>query len=144
MKDTSILGIPFNLKTEITGFDQASDILDILKDGGVDNITVNYNDWTNDSIKNKISTEVSPSGKLGGSSAFDKLISKDDNMKIVPSMNNFKMDSGSWGYMTLTSTAIRVSNAYSRQSSYSPAFGVAEKGVSPALLTPNKYSNVFT
>ena len=45
--------------------------------------------------------------------------------------------------MTLTSTAIRVSNAYSRQSSYSPAFGVAEK-VSPALLTPNKYSNVFT
>ena len=77
MKDTSILGIPFNLKTEITGFDQASDILDILKDGGVDNITVNYNDWTNDSIKNKISTEVSPSGKLGGSSAFDKLISKD-------------------------------------------------------------------
>ena len=59
-------------------------------------------------------------------------------------MNNFKMDSGSWGYMTLTSTAIRVSNAYSRQSSYSPAFGVAEKGVSPALLTPNKYSNVFT
>lgn len=76
MKDTSILGIPFNLKTEITGFDQASDILDILKDGGVDNITVNYNDWTNDSIKNKISTEVSPSGKLGGSSAFDKLISR--------------------------------------------------------------------
>ena len=63
-------------------------------------------------------------------------------MKIVPSMNNFQMDSGSWGYMTLTSTAIRVSNAYSRQSSYSPAFGVAEKGVSPALLTPNKYSNV--
>ena len=66
MKDTSILGIPFNLKTEITGFDQASDILDILKDGGVDNITVNYNDWTNDSIKNQISTEVSPSSSRLG------------------------------------------------------------------------------
>ncbi len=144
MKDTSILGIPFNLKTEITGFDQASEIIDVLKDGGVDSITVNYNDWTNDSIKNKISTEVSPSGTLGGSGDFDDLLGKDENVKIVPSMNNFQMDSGSWGYMTLTSTAIRVSNAYSRQSSYSPAFGVAEKGVSPALLTPNKYSDVFT
>ncbi|WP_295207864.1 DUF5696 domain-containing protein [Ruminococcus sp.] len=144
MKDTSILGIPFNLKTEITGFDQASEILDTLKENGVDTVTVNYNDWTNDSIKNKISTEVSPSGTLGGSKDFDALLSKDENIKVVPSMNNFQMDSGSWGYMTLTSTAIRVSNAYSRQSSYSPAFGVAEKGVSPALLTPNKYSNVFS
>ncbi|MBR1421818.1 MAG: hypothetical protein IJ571_00025 [Ruminococcus sp.] len=144
MKDTSILGIPFNLKTEITGFDQAKEILNQFRDDGVASMTVNYNDWTNDSIKKKISTEADPSGTLGGSGDWEDLLKLDDNIKIVPSMNNFTMSSGSWGYMTLTSTAIRVSNAYSRQSSYSPAFGVAEKGVSPALLTPNKYSTVFS
>ena len=144
MKDTSILGIPFNLKTEITGFDQAKEILNQFRDDGVASMTVNYNDWTNDSIKKKISTEADPSGTLGGSSDWEDLLKLDDNITVVPSMNNFTMSSSSWGYMTLTSTAIRVSNAYSRQSSYSPAFGVAEKGVSPALLTPNKYSTVFS
>ena len=143
MKDTSILGIPFNLKTEITGFNQAKEILNGFKDDGVSSMTVNYNDWTNDSIKQKISTDADASGTLGGSSDFKDLLGLDENIEIVPSMNNFTMASSSWGYMTLTSTAIRVSNAYSRQSSYSPAFGVAEKGVAPALLTPNKYSKVF-
>ena len=143
MKDTSILGIPFNLKTEITGFNQAKEILNGLKDDGVSSMTVNYNDWTNDSIKQKISTDADPSGTLGGSSDFKDLLGLDEQIEIIPSMNNFTMASSSWGYMTLTSTAIRVSNAYSRQTSYSPAFGVAEKGVAPALLTPNKYSTVF-
>lgn len=45
--------------------------------------------------------------------------------------------------MAFTNTAIRVSNAYSRQSSYSPAFGVPVKGVAPALLAPNSYVKVF-
>ncbi|MBQ7070742.1 MAG: hypothetical protein IJM87_05620 [Ruminococcus sp.] len=144
MKDTSILGIPFNLKTEITGFNQAKELINSFKDDGVSSMTVNYNDWTDDAIKKKIATEADPSGTLGGSGDFEDLMGLDENVEIVPSLNNFTMSSSSWGYMTLTSTAIRVSNAYSRQSSYSPAFGVAEKGVAPALLTPNKYSDVFS
>ena len=53
------------------------------------------------------------------------------------------MDRSSGGYWTLTSTAIRISNAYSRQTSYSLSFGVAQKGVAPALLSPSKYSKTF-
>ena len=143
IKQTSILGLPFNLKTEITGFNQATDIVNELKDSGVDSFTVNYNDWTNASIKGKISTDVSPSGTLGGSGDFNDFLAT-DSATVFPSMNNFTMSSSSSGYFTLTSTAIRISNAYSRQSSYSLSFGVAQKGVSPALLSPNKYSKVFS
>lgn len=142
MKTTPVVGIPMDLKTSITSFSQASEILKKLQDKGVDNIVANYNDWTSDSIKNKISTDASPSGTLGSDDEFFDFVN-DSGADVYASLNNFQMDSGSLGYMTLTSTAIRVSNEYSRQSKYSPAFGAALKGVSPALLTPKKYSKVF-
>lgn len=142
VKRTSIIGLPFNLKTEITGFDQAGKIVQNLKDLGVDSFQVNYNDWTNDTMKNKISTKVKPSGTLGGTSAFNKF-NATDGVTVYPSLNNFTFKKSSAGYWTLTSTAIRISNAYSRQSSYSLSFGVAKKGVAPALLSPSKYSQAF-
>lgn len=142
LKQTSIIGVPFNLKRQVTGFSQTKEIISKLSEQGVNNITVNYNDWTNASIKGKISTEVEPSGTLGGDSDFKDLLGTNGAV-VYPSLNNFTMESGSAGYFTLTSTAIRVSNAYSRQSKYNLAYGIAEKGVAPALLTPNKYSKVF-
>ena len=142
LKRTSILGLPFNLKTEITGFDQAGKIVEALKGKGVNSFNVNYNDWTNASIKGNISTKAKASGTLGGNSAFTDFINT-DGVQVYPSMNNFTMDRSSAGYWTLTSTAIRISNAYSRQSSYSLSFGVTKKGVAPALLSPDKYSKTF-
>ena len=142
LKRTSILGLPFNLKTEITGFDQAGEIVKELKGKGVNSFNVNYNDWTNAAIKDNISTKAKPSGTLGGKSDFTEFINT-DNVQVYPSMNNFTMDRSSGGYWTLTSTAIRISNAYSRQTSYSLSFGVAQKGVAPALLSPSKYSKTF-
>ena len=142
LKQTSILGLPFDLKTEITGFKQAGEIIDKLKESSVDDMVVNYNDWTNKAITNKISTKADASGTLGGDKEFKNFL-ETDGIKVYPTLNNNQMDSSSWGYMTLTSTAIRISNAYSRQSKYSYAFGVAEVGVSPALLSPAKYSQVF-
>lgn len=142
MKTKSIVGVPVSLKTEITGFSQASEIVSKLKNNGIENIIANYNDWTNESIKHEVSTEVEPSGALGDDDEFFDFVNN-SGAEVYPSMNNFQMDSGRLGYMTLTSTAIRISNAYSRQSSYSPAFGVAEKGVSPALIAPNVYTKIF-
>ncbi len=141
MKEKSIVGIPFNLKTEMTGFKQAQEIVDKLKEQGVDSVVVNYNDWTNASIKGKISTKAKASGVLGGNGDFMDFIGS--GADVFPSMNNIQMDSGSWGYSTFTNTAIRISNAYSRQSTYNPAFGTEEKGVSPALLSPQTYVKVF-
>ncbi|MBR1750113.1 MAG: hypothetical protein IJ740_04390 [Ruminococcus sp.] len=142
LKQTSILGLPFDLKTEITGFEQAKQIVDKLKDSEVDDFVINYNDWTNKAITNKISTKADASGTLGGDDDFKDVLAI-EGAEVYPTLNNNTMDSSSWGYMTLTSTAIRISNAYSRQSKYSYAFGVAEVGVSPALLSPAKYTNVF-
>ena len=140
----SILGIPFNLKTSVTSFKQAQTILDKLQDNGVTDIVANYNDWTDKSIGKKISTKAKPSGILGGRNDFDDLMSfaESNGIKVYPSLDNMEMESSSWGYWTFSSTATRVSNAYSRQIQYNPAFGVST-GVAPALLTPTVYSKVF-
>ena len=142
MKQTSILGLPFNLKTEITGFEQAGEIVSKLQDMGVGDTIVNYNDWTNNSIKQKVSTKAKASGTLGGNGDFKDFVDK-SGVEVFPSMNNFTMKSGSWGFSTFNNTAIRISNAYSRQSEYSPAYGVAVAGVSPALIAPNSYVKIF-
>lgn len=145
MKETSIFGIPVDLKTEVTGFSQAQEIMQQLSDGGVNNIIVNYNDWTNKTIVGKISTSFKPSGVLGGMSDYEELAKAAGaiDAKIFPSISNMQMKKSSWGFFTMNSTAIRVSNAQSRQTKYSIAFGVKLSGKAPALLTPNSYSKAM-
>lgn len=142
LKEESVIGIPITMKKRLTTFSQASDIISQLNSAGVDSITMNYNDWTNKSIKNQVSTKAKASGKLGSTDDFKNL--NGDGVTVYGSLNNFTMEKGSWGYFQLSNTAVRVSSAYSRQSSYSPAFGVAESGVSPALIAPNTYAKIFS
>ncbi len=141
MKEESIIGIPVVLKKKLTTFSQASTIIEELNKAGAENIVMNYNDWTDKSIKQQVSTKAKASGKLGSNKDFLGL--NNDKTKVYGSVNNFTMKKGSWGYSQLSNTAIRVSSAYSRQSEYSPAFGVAISGVSPALIAPNTYVKIF-
>lgn len=140
----SILGIPFDLQTSATTFQEAQEILEKLKDRSISDIVVNYNDWTSKSIDKKISTELEPASKLGGEDDFNDLKSyaEANGIELFPSLNNVEMLSSTWGYWTFSDTAVRVSNAYSRQSRYSPAFS-GTYSEAPALLTPTVYSKVF-
>jgi hypothetical protein len=142
LKEESIVGLPITLKKKLTTFSQASEIVSELNSAGADKIVLNYNDWTNDSIKNKVATKAKASSKLGSTTDLTNL--GNDNLTVYGSLNNFTFEKGSWGYFQLSNTAIRVSSAYSRQSEYSPAFGVAVSGVSPALIAPNTYTKIFS
>lgn len=146
LKETSIAGVPVDMKTRVTTFDQAEEIIKKLSDGGVTSMVANYNQWTNKSMVGKISTKFKPSGKLGGKSGFEDLQTAAQSMNTViyPSISNMEMKSSTWGFLTLNSTAIRVSNAQSRQSKYSIAFGVQQSGKAPALLSPNAYTKAMT
>ena len=73
MKKRPILGIPINMKTSVTDYSQAKDILSSLSDSGVDEMVVSYKNWTSDGIKNKVDTGASPSWTLGGKKGFGRL-----------------------------------------------------------------------
>ena len=141
LKEESIIGIPVTIKKKLTTFKQAKEITDALQGAGAEKIVLNYNDWTKNSVNRVVSTSGKALGKLGSTSDMTGM--NNDKLTVYGSVNNFTMEKGTWGFGQLSNTAIRVSSAYSRQSKYSPAFGVAVTGVSPALIAPNTYTKIF-
>lgn len=144
-KETPILGIPITLKTCITSFSDAENIISSLKDNGVDNMVVSYNNWTNNGIKNQVDDSAKPSGALGGSSDFNSLTDflTNNGFEFYPSSDNRDFYSGN-GYYSFTSTSVRVSGAYSRIISYDRAYGIPDgfkKNMS--LLSPQYFGEVL-
>lgn len=138
LKAKSILGFPIKLKTAYTRFSEATEIVNTLSELGVKNLVVNYSDWSNDSMSNKIDTGDSIASCLGGKSAYKKMLKafaeKGVDYYATVSGNTFKSNGN--GFWTLFNTAYRVSKSYSRQYTYNIAYGTPNSGVAPALLSP--------
>lgn len=138
LKPKSIFGIPIKLKTAYTRFSEATEIISTLKDLGADNLVVNYNDWSNDSMSTKLDTGDSVAGCLGGKSGYKKMLAsfKDMGVDYYASVSGITFKSNGNGFWTLFNTAYRVSKSYSRQYTYNIAYGTPDTGVAPALLSP--------
>lgn len=145
MKKKPFFGIPVNMKTSLTGYSQARDILSQLRENGVDDMAVSYSNWTNNGIKGRIDTKAEPSGKLGGRSEFSALESFiGEGGELYPVSDNRCFYSGG-GYNSFSDTSVRISGAYSRIVSYDRAYGIPDgfrKNMS--LLSPNSFSEVLT
>lgn len=145
LKTETVLGMPVKMQHKTTSFSDAKKILEQLKGLGVENMVVNYNQWTTADIKEKVSDKANPSSLLGGNSDFKALMSYagSNGITIYPEVDNLTFKSGG-GYFTATDTTIRVSNAYSRQIEYDLAHGIENKFYkSMSLLSPKKYEKVF-
>lgn len=145
MKQETVLGFPVQMQHEATSFKEAKSILEQLKALGVEDIVVNYNQWTTNDIKEKVSDDAKPASVLGGKKDFNSLMdyAEANNISIYPAVDNLTFKSGN-GYLTMTDTAIRVSNAYSRQIEYDLAHGVENQFYDAmSLLSPNSYKKVF-
>ena len=60
------MGIVYDGEYSMTTFDQAKEIIDELKNDGVENMNVMYRSWTEDEINQKITDSVSVSSEVGG------------------------------------------------------------------------------
>lgn len=146
LKKQSVVGFPVEMKTEITGYESAQKILEILKAGEAGKIVVDYADWTNDGITGKIADSASPSGTLGGKSKFKALLkyAEGNDIMIYPETDITTFVSGG-GYHTFTDTAVRVSNAFARLYVYDLAHGIQSKFYDPlSLLSPNSYKEAYS
>lgn len=145
LKTEPVLGIPVTMQHLTTSFKDAKSILEQLKGLGVENMVVQYNQWTAADIKEKVADAAKPSSLLGGKKDFNALMDYADanDITIYPAVDNLTFKSGN-GYFTMTDTAIRVSNAYSRQIEYDLAHGVENKFYDAmSLLSPRKYAKMF-
>lgn len=145
MKQETVLGFPVMMQHETTSFEEAKTILEKLKELGVDDLVVNYNQWTTADIKEKVSDDAKPASKLGGKKDFKalKAYAEENGIALYPAVDNLTFESGN-GYFTMTDTAIRVSNAYSRQIEYDLNHGVENQFYDAiSLLSPRKYEKMF-
>lgn len=144
LKPKSIVGIPIDIKTAFTTFEQAIEIVSELKGLGVNDMTVTYNDWTNDSMSSKIDTADSAAGILGGKSGLKDLIKylEGEKYDFYATITGNTFQSNGNGFWTLFDTAYRVSKSYSRQYTYNIAYGSPEGGVAPALLAPKSIAKL--
>ncbi len=146
MKSRSILGIPITLKTSMTSYSEAQEIVSGLVSLGVDDMVVVYNNWTNEGISGKVDNKAKPSGTLGGAGDFNDL--KDylakQGIAFYPSVNNLTFNNGN-GYYTFTDTTIRISGSYSRQMTYNLSYGVQDTSVTTkSLLSPGNFTKIYS
>lgn len=138
LKPKSIVGIPIDIKTAYTTFEQAIELVGELKGLGVDDMVVTYNDWTNDSMSSKLDTADSVAGVLGGKGGLKDLMKylDEQNIDFYATITGNTFQSNGNGFWTLFDSAYRVSKSYSRQYTYHIAYGTPATGVAPALLAP--------
>ncbi len=145
-KEKPILGIPVAMKTAVTSYEEAAEILAELRDNGGENMIVSYHNWTDDGIENKIDTSAEPSGILGGKRGFSKLkdFIDENGCTLYPVSDNRDFYSGN-GYNSLNSTCMRISGSYARIVSYDRAYGIPDGFKdNMSLLSPSLFSEVFT
>lgn len=143
-KKKPVLGVPVTMKQTVTKYAEAVEILSELKDGGADDITVSYKNWTDDGICGMIDTDAKPSEKLGGKSDFTKLTDyiSENGWELYPVSDNISFYSGN-GYSSFSDTCVRVSGSYARIVSYDRAYGIPDglkKNMS--LLSPSHFTEI--
>lgn len=145
-RKTSILGIPVNVKTAATTYEQAEKILQELLDEGVKDIVVNYVDWNDDAISKKICNDVNISGKLGGKSDFEKLqkFAEENGIKIYYDMEISVFSKSGNGFNKLFNATACLTKSYSRQTDYDISWDIeAYKPNKWSILTPSSFTKVF-
>lgn len=145
MKSHSVLGVPVTTRTSMTGYREAKEIIEGLNALGVEDMTVTYHNWTDAGIAGKVDYSAKPSRTLGGKSAFQELTSylEEKEFEFYPAVNNVTFKTGN-GYYTFTDTAIRISNAYSRQTTYTRSFGTQNTNEkTKSLLSPASFMRLY-
>lgn len=144
-KEKSILGVPVTMKTSLTSFEQAQDILENLASGGAESIRVQYHNWTNAGISGKVDYKAKAAGCLGGNGDWKDLLSYADSngVTIYPTVDNKTFASGN-GYFTFSDTTVRISGSYARIYDYNLAYGTQSTVNKPlSLLSPSTFTDIY-
>lgn len=85
-KTKHVFGIPYQSLEPLTTFKNAQDILEQMKQLGIDNIKVKYAGWFNRGLNHKVPDHISVDKALGGSKQLEKLVdfAKEQNVQLFP------------------------------------------------------------
>lgn len=146
VKTHSIAGFPVDLQTAGTTYKEAKEIVESLKNGGVSDLTVTYNDFNTSGIKREISVSADFSSKLGGGKRYKTLADyvSQNGFSLYPSFNFMSYFKSGNGYSFLLNSSKQVTKSYAAQTQYEYAFGTADKLKDAwTVLSPYFFPDVF-
>lgn len=129
VKTQSVAGFPVDQQTAATTYSQAQTILQKLKDQGVADIVVKYNNFTTSGIVSEIATNTAPAGILGGNDQFMTLKNFMDENKyqLFPDIDVMEFENSGNGYSFTLNASKQVTNAYATQNDYDLAYGIPKQ-----------------
>lgn len=85
-KQNSFLGVPYRSTESLTTFDQAKQLLEMLREQDVGRIALRYVGWFNGGIRHTSPSDISPVGALGGTGGLKKLAeyTKSNGIEFFP------------------------------------------------------------
>lgn len=146
VKERSVMGLPLKLETAATTYEQAKMILEELKNRGVENMVVAYNDFNKAGITDRISNSVGYANSLGGKSAFKALkdYCETAGITLAPNVDLTEFERSGNGYSRTGASVIGVTKAYATQGEYEIAFGTPhDTRPNWFILTPAYYNKVY-
>lgn len=146
LEDTDyFLGIPYKTVRELTSYQEALEIMQGLKEGGVDRLAVRYCGWQKDGLEATVPTAVKYEKALGGKKEFRALMdyAREAGIRVFPDVDflNFYKS----GKYSVNSDAIQAAThdtAY--QYVYDLNTGKKKNESRWRMLTPNMSMEAFT
>ena len=92
-----VMGFQTDVIQKVTGYDEAEKMLKDLKAAGVNDITVRYVNWDNNTIRGKAGGKVSLLSDLGGKKAFASLVAYCNNNGIELFLDQEMQRTNKWG-----------------------------------------------
>jgi len=108
---SSFLGIPYDSTEALTTYEQAAELLALLKERGVDDIALRYVGWFNGGIRHSSPDDIGFVSALGGKKGFRKLaeFAGAEGVRLYPDvafLRKFKGSSGSADFLDRRNAAI--------------------------------------
>lgn len=132
-----VWGFRTDVIQKVTGYGEAQAMLEDLAKAGVNNITVRYLNWDNNTIRSKTGGKVSIVGDLGGKSEFRDLIKYCNDNNIPLYLDQELQQTNKWGngYAATFNGAQTISGTLAEQEKFSIQLRFATTGYQLMSMT---------
>lgn len=145
-KDTMTAGFVYQKTHSLTTFEEAQEIIEILKEKGVENFSVSYTSWTKDEMEPKARKDIKISNVLGGKKGFKKLSEflTENNINFYPEVNVSTNQGYDYPFGMRKYNAKSVSNTETVYYPYVVPTGRFDRSLAPIYhISPRFYQSYF-
>jgi hypothetical protein len=146
MAPAQFWGFPVNRVAALTTYSQAGEMLERLKDGGVDDFVVDYVYWGKGANTAALPTRLSAESALGGASALKKFAEqcKSLNAALFLNINTNLMVKSRFGYNKKSASSVLLQRGPAARYPYDLVKGTPDRASPEFLLTPSKLPALAT